>query len=98
MLVRIVFLTNAEVVYVPGKPLTSLKLKKMLACDEKCYTVNTCFREFYTCFGCETETGLVRNNIFFIFKTYVQPYHSNCLGKSFPLIRLNTGLYRKIRE
>jgi len=54
------------------------------------------FGECYSCFGCETKTGVVRIWLFFKMSLlYVQPYHSKGLGESFSLIWLNIGLSRK---
>jgi len=45
----------------------------------------------YTCFGCETKTGVVRTLVNFQ-EAHVQPHHLKVLGESFPLMGLNIGL------
>jgi len=46
----------------------------------------------------ETKTGVVRSLVIFVRWAYVQPYHSEGLGESFPLMWLNFGLCWKITE
>ena len=54
------------------------------------------FGECYTCFGFETETGVVVYFGYFSRYVYVQSYYSKGLGESFSLMWLNIGLHWKL--